>query len=261
MKRVFAALFALLLAVNPAAAAWTPVQHNSTADGTGTTSLTWSVTLGAGVSANSAVSGQFEFDDTGGASVVSIKSDKGDTATIVDTNSDPGNEGAVSYAFAGLTAGATTITATLSSAAGFIAFSVDEDNPGAGNVPALDGHNKNLQASLANGANTITAGAFTTGANGDLIKAFAMNSAGGNVIYTAGTSPNALTARNNTAGGAGTSVLSEDFVQTTAGSITPTAGYTNTSTNANILSFGMAFKTTASGGVAPRLRSLMGVGQ
>lgn len=257
----FILAFLCLFVSAPSYAAWTHVQHTTTQDVTGTTNTTWSVTLGAGVSANSAVSGQFIFDNTGGATVSSIKSDKGDTATIVDTNSDPGNEGSVSFAFAGLTSGATTITATLSIAASYIAFSVDEDNPGVGFIPALDGHNTNLQTATANGTNAITTGAFTPATNGDLIKAFAINSSG-ECNYAAGTSPNAFTARNNVLGASGHfSIISEDFIQTTAASITPTIGLTNIGANVNTLSFGMGFKVVASGGTTRRLRSLMGVGQ
>lgn len=224
---------------------WSPVQHNSFQDVSGTTNTTWSVTLGAGVSANSLVSGQAICDIS--ATITSVTNDKGDVAVIADTKSDPGNEYSVSFYFAGSTAGAATITMHLSVAAGFVAFSVDEDNPGAGLAPVNDGHNANLQTATANGANAITTGAITTGTNGDLIKAFAINSSG-ECNYAAGTSPNAFTARNNVAGSSGHfAIISEDFIQTTAGSITPTIGLTNIGANVNTLSFGMAFKAVASG--------------
>lgn len=227
---------------------WTHVQHNNKQDSTGTTSLTWSVTLGAGVSANSAVSGEFMWDATASATLLTVKSDQGDTATIVDTKSDPGNEDSASYLFAGLTAGATIITATLSMAAGFIALSVDEDNPGAGLVAVLDGHNTNFQSSVATGINNVTTNAATPSANGALIKSFAMNSSS-ECDFSAGTSPNAFTARNNLLGAAGhISIISEDFVQTTAASITPTIGISNIGANCNVLSFMIALK--AAGGAA-----------
>lgn len=226
---------------------WSHVQHNYVQDVTGTNSLTWSITISA-VSANSAVSGEFMFDDTGGASLVSIKSDKGDTATITDSNSDPGNEGAVGYAFAGLTAGATVLTATLSIATGFIAFSADEDNPGAGLNPVLDGHNTRLQTGLGAATDNITTNSFTTSANGDLVKAFTMMTDGRVATWAAGTG---FTARNNVPGTSGTiGGLSEDLVQTTAGSITPTITVSTIVGGfpINVLSFGMAFKTVAAGG-------------
>lgn len=223
---------------------WSHVQHNANGDASGGTGASISVTISA-VSSGSVVSGITIWEDDIPASLNSVTNDKGDSATILDHTTDTTNgQGISSFVFLNPTVGATVFTANFSTTTAFYGIEVDEDTFGAGFTYSTDGHTGVFQSSPGAGANVVNSGSITPGTNGDLIKGFAVNS-GGSPTYSAGTSPNTFTQRNQIAGG-GTdfSFFSEDFIQTTAASIAATMG---TSGSAPTHSFVVAIKATAAG--------------
>lgn len=265
MKRIIAAFFALLLAINPAAAAWTHTQSASVTLNT-TTGSSLALSFGSAVSSNGTVSGFVIFDNSIPASLTSVTDDKSNTYTIVDTVTDAVNDQTiVSFYLTNISNGPITITAHFSASTDFFAMGLEEDNPGAGQTASIDGHNAALTSipTSTTGTNNVSSGSATTTANGDLIKGFVVNS-GGLTTFSAGTSPIAFTQRTHAAGDATHfGMTTEDFVQTTAGSIAVTFGnsVSDPVTIVKADAFMLAFQSAASGGATPRLRSLMGVGQ
>lgn len=126
------------------------------------------------------------------------------------------------------------VTANISATTNFPRICVGEWTGGATSSP-IDVKNSVVNQSSAGGANACSITATTTNNNGELIVA---GWATINFNITAGTSPNAFTLVGTPTGG---NAL-EYFVQTTAASISPTAGTTGSDTYAGIM---VALKTPA----------------
>lgn len=233
---------------------WSNIQNAFANDATAT-GLSVSKAFTNPVTAGSIVSGVVIWDniDFGAVTLSNVTDDKGNTYTInVDTVVDVPNSQKWSsfYATSFPNGLPTTITANFSGSNGFFGIVIKEDSPGAGFTVALDGHNATFATagSGVTGANLYSSGSATTTANGDLVNGFCISDTG-TPTPTAGTSPNAFTQRISTAASSTAfAVGSEDFIQTTAGSIAATFG---TSTAPGATAFGvfmLAFKALAAGG-------------
>jgi hypothetical protein len=233
---------------------WSNIQKKRAGDATGTTfnPITVSITT---VTAGSKLSGALMWEnDFPGPTLTNITDDKGNTYTTLDAISDvPNGEGFVSFYATSFPNGLpSSIIANFSGTTAFWEMSIKEDSPGSGFTISLDGHSGQLQTSNAGvtGANIYSSGSATTAANGDLIDGFIIKS-GSNPTFTAGTSPNAFTVRENTSP---SDSLSEDFVQTTAGSISATFGNSaNTASTVSAGVFMLAFKAVASDVLMPQI--------
>lgn len=229
---------------------WSNIQKKRGGDATGSLFNPVTVSFAAAVTAGSKVSGALMWEnDFPGPTLTNVTDDKGNPYITLDPISDVGNgEGFVSFYATSFPNGLpTSIIANFSGTTAFWEMSIKEDNPGAGFAISLDGHTGQIRSVGAGvtGANVFSSGSITTTANGDLVDGFFIKS-GGSPTLTAGTSPNAFTVRENADP---TSSLSEDFVQTSSGSIATTFGQSNGTTVGTVIGgvFVLAFTAVASG--------------
>jgi hypothetical protein len=162
------------------------------------------------------------------------------------------------------TTGSRTFTATMNSGTAFGGLYVTSVT-GLATSSCLDGSAVHvLSTTPATGADTITtgggAGQLTPSQNGDYIYgATVEDSFIGTPTLTAGTTPNAFTAR-QTQTANDLRALTEEFVQATAANLSITFGHNSATSSYAII--GMAFKVpTAASGLPPNGLSLLGAGR
>jgi len=160
------------------------VQGGISADGTGTATTTVALTL-SGIGVGNSVCGAVSYDSSGGATITSVKDNKGNTYTLGDTVNDAGNNQALtSFYLIGATNGPSTITATISVAVTFRRILADEFS----GITVNDGHTGQFQAAPGTGTNAISSGSITPTASGDLIYGATVNTNGATgANFTAGT--------------------------------------------------------------------------
>lgn len=201
--------------------AWAHTQSAASTAASGTGAATSvAVTLGATVSSGGMVVGAVLFDGGAPSFLTGVADDKGNVYTTIDSVNDPNIDRMISFYCLNITNAPQTITATFD-ASDIGRRIVVSEYSGIATTGALDGHNATFNGSGTSGADTLIAGSFTTSGNGDLI--WAVGIANG---LSAGTTPNAFTQRLVTTDGPGVNYdfLVEDFMQSNAGSINPTAG-------------------------------------
>lgn len=231
------------------------VQSKSSAILGTTTASTIPVTLGATVTSGNLVCGGVAWDDGGGTvSLSSVTDDKGNSYTVQRTTTDAtnGQRGATFFKD-NITNGPVTITANLSSSTGSRAISIHEVS-GLQATP-LDVETGQVNASPGTGTDGATSGAVTTTADGDYIFGFFEDTAAyrANTELTAGTG---FTKREET-GVAGTTlcIMTEDLIQSSAGSIAATATHAN---NDATISMILTFKATGGSAGTPNRKRMAG---
>lgn len=224
---------------------WAHLQTVLGADGAaGANANTIAITLST-VSNNSLVVGFATCNNA--ATINTVTDDKGNSYTLLDLLNDTNNfERQVLFYKEGITNGPTVVTANLSISTDFRRMAASEYS-GILTAAAIDGHNGQIIATPGTGANVLNPGAFTTTGNGDLIWCCVTNDGGGPDTLSAGTSPNAFTQRAVGSSSDHICTLVEDFLQTSAASITPTVG--TTINNSKMLN-GAGFKISSGGSVA-----------
>ena len=167
-------------------------------------------TLASNVTAGSVLAGQLWWSDTT-VTISTLVSSQGDTVTQLNTYLDSDSKRSCMFYVQNATAGATTITLTLSASVSDIRILYGEWS-GLATSNVLDQHAVNGQAFPGTGTDLITSGTVQTTANGELIVGVTQNEFGSS--ESAGTN---FTARL-------TDVLAmlEDRTQTAQGSIAAT---------------------------------------
>jgi hypothetical protein len=154
----------------------------------------------------------------------SVTDDAGNTYTIVRRVVDTPNETVIaSFYKENISGTPQTITANFSTAVPFRGVFAHEVS-GVVASGALDVETGQLQTAPGTGADAVTTGAVTTTANGDYVYGGVVCTSAllTSANYSPGTSPNAFAERQETFGITVAASESEDFVQTTAGSIAAT---------------------------------------
>lgn len=234
MRRPLAMLLALLMVLLPALSGAAPafVQSNSNSAASGTTVATaYSSNVTAGGLLVACI-----FSDVGVTSVAG--SIGGQTFSTVSANTDGATYTFGMYYFPNTTAGADTITATLSGATGYTHLIIGEWS-GVDTASPLDKFANQFQTAPGTGANAVTSGNVTTTTDGQLIIG-----CGNSMTYAA----NQLTA------GTGFTIRQthfsdnpmEDRIQTSAGSIAAT--FTSNSATNNYNPIIGTFKAAAAAG-------------
>jgi hypothetical protein len=198
-------------------------------------------TLGAAVTSGDFVVGFVSWFFTGGATdLVSVTTDKGDTATLLDPTADSTNGGASAlFYFPSVTSGAKIFTANWGSS-GVTSWQVVVDEfSGVATSSPLDG------TAHTNGKHGTVSGVITTNAivpvvNGDLIYAYFFDETG---VVTTQTAGSGYTIANND----NVALATEWQVQSTAASISASLNATGGGTNLAGLA---AFKAAGLGGAA-----------
>ena len=177
MRRCAFLIGALLLcaAVPRLAHAAARVQGCTTQNGA-TSSATVVCTMGAGVGGGHLVV-LFVGTNVGVTGVSSVTDDKSDSCTVVDEAGGAGNYNLTSVYCPNVTAGATTFTATLSSAA-TLAMAFGAEFSGVLTTSPLDVHAAQTQTTPGTGANAITSGSVTTTHANELIVGGTVNRSG-----------------------------------------------------------------------------------
>lgn len=204
------------------------------ADGSGSTIvLTFTNPVGTG----NTVCGGFSFNST---TLTSVTDDKGNT---YNTETLITSAGASCYAFSlgNITNGPKIITITLAANSGFGNTSVADEYSGTAALSdPRDVHGGQAQSSVGTTTDAVSSGSFTTTANGDLIYGVTICTNSAN-LCAAGTG---FTGRSSDTGGG---AVSEDLVQSSAGSIAAT--FTNSQAGDFFATFLLAIK--AASGTAP----------
>ena len=179
----------------------------------GSSSGTVAVTLGSTVGNGNAVCGSVLWVNVAAQTLLSVKDDKNNNYTVLDTLTDA-TEGtaAASFCAFNLTNNPKIITATFSAATLGQGLMVDEYS----GVSAVDVHTAQKQTNPGTSANAVSSGSATTLFTTDLIYGVAMNANGSGDTITAGT--NFTRRQFDTAFGN----ASEDLVQAAPGSIAAT---------------------------------------
>jgi hypothetical protein len=146
--------------------------------------------------------------------------------------------------------GATTLTANFSASTPNSQIFAHEAS-GCDTSAPLDQSSDDEQVGPGSGANAVTTSAKTTVANGEYIIGAFYDSNGQGGTLTAGTSPNAFTLRETESS---FGAMTEDFIQTTAGSIAATFGDTNGGA-ADTIAWLATFKAAAAGAEPDEIES------
>jgi len=230
--------------------AWSHTQSRLSPDGTATSATTLAFSFLATVSNNGLVVGTVMWGDAT-ITCTGVADDKSNTYTLLNPKSDAGaGVSAVSFYKEGITNGPITITATFSATVAFRRMVIGE-YAGIATSSAIDGSNAQVQTSPATGADTLNSLTATTTGSGDLIWGSTLDGTGSGNTLSAGTSPNAFTARANGTSADNTDMMAEDFSQTSAGSIEATAGCTAAAHD--FITHMMAFKIAGAGAAVPQL--------
>jgi hypothetical protein len=222
-----------------------PVQSKSVSS-TSATATTQALVLTAPATAGNLICGHVTWGTGNTAHLTSVTDDAGNTYTIQRRVLDTPNLTVIaSFYKENITGTPQTITANFSTAVPFRAVFAHEV-PGCASSGALDVETGQLQTAPGTGANAVSSGAVTTTVDGDYIYGGVVctNQLFGAANYSPGTSPNAFTERQETFGATVAASESEDFVQTTKGSIAATWTQANA---AQAMSVMMAFFAATAG--------------
>jgi hypothetical protein len=180
----------------------------------------------------------------GGATLTSVTDDQGNTYNTSSLLDVPSSQWFAIFWLGNVTNAPTTITATFSGTNFFQAMIWDEYSGIAALTDPSDGHVGQVQASVAATTDAITSTGITTTVDGDLIYGATMSDSG--IIPSAGTG---FTARESgNAAGAGVAAMTEDLVQTTAGSVAAT--FTSGTAGQPWVTFVLALKAAGGSPVA-----------
>lgn len=222
--------------------------HNGNVLGGGTIANVATTGIGTG----NAICGAVSWDDSGGATIVSVTDNAGspNTYTLESVIRDSGNsESVVVFSLGNVQGNPTIITATFAGTASARTILWDEYSGISQVADPRDGHGGQFQATPGTTANAITSGNISTAIDGDLIYGVTVNTGPtGTATISAGTSF-ALRTTDTTASCAQTN--SEDRVQASHSATTP-ATFTQAS-NENAVTVVIALKPSAGSGPAPQL--------
>ena len=209
--RALAFTLALLCISTVPAFAYTHVDGCN--NGTTSTVSTLNCSLASAQNSGNLVVGSFSWDFLGGVTISSVKTDKGDTCTVVD---DKQNSSAslhfevLTFNCGPLSDGSQTITATTSSGAPFLTLVVDAYS----GVNTLDQHAINDQNGVSSG---ITSGNVTTTQSNELVYGATANSGTGTIGAGSG-----FTQRQNSVVSGNDFAMSEDLSLASPGSTAAT---------------------------------------
>lgn len=205
---------------------WTRVQGGSNSAASVTT-LTANGGVG-NITTGNLVVGSAAFFYSSTVPTVTVKTTAG-TSFNIKVNVTDTNDLVVFVTFVlGNISGTPAGVTVTSSPASSILLQWDEYSGGTALSDPTDGtaFTSNTQNLPGTGANALTSTAIVPATNGDLIYGSSLDT-GNSTAITAGTSPNAFTARQTVSLSAVGYILGEEFIQTTAASIAATAGSTS----------------------------------
>ncbi len=214
---------------------------------------TFVATLGANVGSGNCVLGGI-ISVPNGITITSVQDDQGNTYTVKDSLNDATDSHQIfSFELGNITNAPHIITITFGSGSGNpVQVVIDEYSGALAVADPTDGHAIVLRTAPGTGANAITSTSITTTANGDLIYGICFDQGTATPASTAGTSPLPFTLRGSDLDTVDAfSVVSEDAVQSVAGSVN--AAFTNSTTGGgdNFAVIIMAVKPAAvSGGIS-----------
>src|SRR5258708_1993093 len=166
-----------------------------------------------------------------GITITSVQDDQGNTYTVKDSLNDATDSHQIfSFELGNITNAPHIITITFGSGSGNpVQVVIDEYSGALAAADPTDGHAIVLRTAPGTGANAITSTSITTTVNGDLIYGVCFDQGTATPASTAGTSPLSFTLRGSDLDPTDAfSVVSEDAVQSAAGSVN--TAFTNSTT-------------------------------